>query len=112
MGSWLLLVIVEKETPYAAHTRHVGEDKYGPHARAAHACTMSARTDRPWPVTPRTLTIITPLRGAKSWQLRRCRLPGRGLTSTRPGAARCVPGRLRRHDTHVASMEQWGVSSR
>ena len=57
-------------------------------------------------------TMNSPLHGAKNWQLRRCRLPGYGPTPTRPRVGRCVPGRLRRHDTHVASMEQWGVCSR
>ena len=37
LDSGPILVIVERETPDAAHTRHVGEDTYCPHARAANA---------------------------------------------------------------------------
>src|ERR671933_1204965 len=37
MDSCPILVIVERETPDATHTRHVGKDTYCPHARAAHA---------------------------------------------------------------------------
>src|SRR5437773_11350736 len=35
MDSGPILVIVKRETPDAAHTRHIGEDTYCPHARAA-----------------------------------------------------------------------------
>ena len=42
MDSGPILVIVERETPDAAHTHHVGEDTYCPHARAAHT----------WPCRP------------------------------------------------------------
>src|SRR6516164_11307243 len=42
-GSGPILVIVARETPDAAHTRHVGEDMYCPHVRAAHACRCQPR---------------------------------------------------------------------
>jgi hypothetical protein len=38
VGSCPILVIVARETPDTAHTRHVGEDTDCPHASAAHAC--------------------------------------------------------------------------
>jgi hypothetical protein len=44
VDSWLLLVIVERETHYAAHAHYVGEDKCCSHARAFHMCTTLART--------------------------------------------------------------------
>ncbi len=39
----------QSRNTYAAHTRHVGEDKRCPHATASHACMTLARTVWAWP---------------------------------------------------------------
>src|SRR3989442_4693457 len=43
VGSWPILVIVEREIPCAAHGHHVGEVERWRQAPGHHVCTMSAR---------------------------------------------------------------------
>jgi hypothetical protein len=51
--SCTLLVIVEREIPYAAHALHVGDDTHCPHTFASRACTTSAQTALSRPGTAR-----------------------------------------------------------
>src|SRR4029450_13397606 len=73
IGSCPLLVIVERETPDAAHTRHVGEDMSSPHAckcppgQCSHGLSPPLRGRRP----PQDARLMPRLR-------RHVRLCGRG----------------------------------